>query len=117
MPRPVAFVPSTVADVGVAAAQGRAPANEVAPVGAAAAAQRFAAVPDALRDALRKLAPPDVETALAFFAMEFGGRVGVHQLVLETEAGADVVLKLDFDERAWKRVRKKTRPPPAEASI
>ena len=68
-------------------------------------------------DALRKLAPPDVETALAFFAMEFGGRVGVHQLVLETEAGADVVLKLDFDERAWKRVRKKTRPPPAEASI
>ena len=42
-----------------------------------------------------------------------GGRSGAHEIVLEVEASADaearIVLKLDFDGRSWKRVRKKVR--------
>ena len=54
----------------------------------------------------------EAEPALAFFSLDFGGRSGAHQLVLETEpgeGGAQIVLKLDFDGQTWKRVRKKAR--------
>lgn len=100
--KPVAFV---------AAAAQAAQADEASTRPSAQdAARRFEAVPDALRDALRKLEPSDAEPALAFFALDFGGRVGSEQVVLETEeGGAQIVLKLDFDGQTWKRVRKKGR--------
>ena len=97
----------------VAAGAPAAPGNAASTMPSAQdAARRFDAVPDALRDALRKLAPADAEPALAFFSLDFGGRSGAHQLVLETEpgeGGAQIVLKLDFDGQTWKRVRKKAR--------
>ena len=74
-------------------------------------------MPETLRDALSRLEPQEVEPALAFFGMSFGGRSGSHQLVLESERVAEgegegamqIVLKLDFDARTWKRVRKRAR--------
>ena len=74
-------------------------------------ARRLAAVPDALRDAVAKLDPDVSEPALAFFGMAFGPeRTGMEQIVLETDwDDAQVVLKLDFEGKTWKRVRKKAK--------
>jgi hypothetical protein len=80
--------------------------------------RRLSAVPDVLRDALRKLEPDVAEPALAFFSLDGGGNpLGMHHIVLETEEPvanaeverlpAQIVLKLDFDAQTWKRVRKK----------
>ena len=71
--------------------------------------RRLGEVPEALREALRSLEPAVAEPALAFFAKELEGRTGAEQIVLETEADgqAQIVLKLDFEGKSWKRVRKK----------
>ena len=65
----------------------------------------------ALRDAVAKLDPDVSEPALAFFGMAFGPeRTGMEQIVLETDwDDAQVVLKLDFEGKTWKRVRKKAK--------
>ena len=66
---------------------------------------------DALRDAVAKLDPDVSEPALAFFGMAFGPeRTGLEQIVLETDwDDAQGVLKLDFEGKTWKRVRKKAK--------
>ena len=80
--------------------------------------QRLAAVPSALQDALRRLDPTVAEPALAFFSLD-EGQSGSHQIVLETEqpgsdgSYAEIILKLDFDAKSWKRVRKKGKGMPA----
>jgi hypothetical protein len=77
--------------------------------GSTAAHDRFEQVPETVRDALRKLDEGTAAPALAFFSQAFGGRAGAHQIVLETDAhdGSQIVLKLDFDNATWKRVRKR----------
>ena len=112
-------------DEGPPPADSAAPAAPAAPVAEEARAEseeesrrrRLLSVPETLRDALSRLEPQEVEPALAFFGMSFGGRSGSHQLVLESERVAEgegegamqIVLKLDFDARTWKRVRKRAR--------
>ena len=70
-------------------------------------------VPEGLREALQRLEgaePESVKPALAFFAQDFGGRTGTHQIVLEGDGeGGSIVLKLDFEGQTWKRVRKKAK--------
>ena len=76
-------------------------------------------VPAPLREALLRLdASADRQLAIDFFTLA-DGRSGVHELVLERERKADealtgdvesaIVLKLDFDAKSWKRVRKKVK--------
>lgn len=68
---------------------------------------RLAAVPEALHEAVGGLGAPDQQLVIAFFEREPGGS-GQHEIVLQTEAsGSMIVLKLDFEGRTWKRVRRK----------
>ena len=106
MPRnPIAFISS--ASASLAASHDPAAAAAAAE---AALAKRWEPVPEALRDALRKLPEAEAAPALAFFGMDLGGHTGVTQLVLEREEGGmQIVLKLDFDAKSWKRVRKRSK--------
>ena len=116
-PRPIAFVSGgrSKSAVEEGSSEDDAAARDGAHLTASSEQQRerrLAAVPSALQDALRRLEPTAAEPALAFFGLDEGWS-GPHQIVLETEpAGSDgsyaeIVLKLNFDEKAWKRVRKK----------
>ncbi|KOO26407.1 hypothetical protein Ctob_004548 [Chrysochromulina tobinii] len=72
--------------------------------------RRLGQVPDALRDALRAVEPDVAEPALAFFCLD-GGHSGARELVLEADGDMhEIVLKLDFEAKAWKRVRRKVKP-------
>jgi hypothetical protein len=72
--------------------------------------RRLGQVPDALRDALRAVEPEVAEPALAFFCLD-GGHSGARELVLEADGDThEIVLKLDFEAKAWKRVRRKVKP-------
>ena len=72
--------------------------------------RRLGQVPDALRDALRAVEPEVAEPALAFFCLD-GGHSGAQELVLEADGDThEIVLKLDFEAKAWKRVRRKVKP-------
>ena len=72
--------------------------------------RRLGQVPDALRDALRAVEPDVAEPALAFFCLD-GGHSGAQELVLEANGDMhEIVLKLDFEAKAWKRVRRKVKP-------
>jgi hypothetical protein len=72
--------------------------------------RRLGQVPDALRDALRAVEPEVAEPALAFFCLD-GGHSGARELVLEADGDMhEIVLKLDFEAKAWKRVRRKVKP-------
>ena len=95
-----------------AAAEGSAAAPPPGESEADRRARRLAEVPEALREALGQMGAAEAEVALAFFNKEgLEGRTGSAQLVLETEAGgeAQIVLKLNYEERSWKRVRKKVK--------
>ena len=77
------------------------------------------AVPELLHDALRSVGAAERDVALRFFRQEEGG-TGAREVILATETKLDeasgqqvpaahVVLKLDFNTWAWKRVRKKVK--------
>ena len=68
-----------------------------------------ATVPESLREALAAVSEADRALALAFFRQDFGGRAGAHEVTLSSDADGRVVLKLDFDAKSWKRVRKKAK--------
>ena len=68
-----------------------------------------APVPESLREALAAVSEADRALALAFFRQGFGGRAGAHEVTLSSDADGRVVLKLDFDAKSWKRVRKKVK--------
>ena len=72
--------------------------------------RRLGHVPEALRDALRAVEPHLAEPALAFFCLD-GGHSGAREVVLEADGDMhEIVLKLDFEAKAWKRVRRKVKP-------
>ena len=58
---------------------------------------------------LAAVSEADRALALAFFRQDFGGRAGAHEVTLSSDADGRVVLKLDFDAKSWKRVRKKAK--------
>ena len=113
--RPIAFVSASMA----MAVEGEGGAAEIGADKSAAAPpedpearrdRRLGQVPDALRDALRAVEPHLAEPALAFFCLD-GGHSGARELVLEADGDMhEIVLKLDFEAKAWKRVRRKVKP-------
>ena len=109
--RPIAFVSASMAmaDEGEG---GTAEENAAAPTKNPGAHRdwRLGQVPDALRDAVAAVDPEVAEPALAFFCLD-GGHSGTRELVLKADGDMhEIVLKLDFEAKAWKRVRRKVKP-------
>ena len=68
-------------------------------------------LPAQLREHVQKLDPVPLACVLAFFRMDGTKYAGVREVLLEVERGPDhvkhIILKLDFGEWTWKRVRRK----------
>jgi len=70
---------------------------------------RMSHVPEALRACLSALSEAQRAEVLTFFAGDASDHSGAREFVLQVETDSEFVqvLKLNFDTRAWKRVRRR----------